>query len=64
MISQRKPVTNFIRKIDEENQIYAIDSDPGLFKIRNGILMEMGKVVEKTLTLDPDTFRSILLKKQ
>jgi hypothetical protein len=29
MISQRKPITTFLRKIDKENNIYALDSDPG-----------------------------------
>lgn len=31
MVSQRKPVTNIITKIDKEKGIYAMDSDKGLF---------------------------------
>ena len=61
MISQRKPITNFLRKIDEKNQIYALDSDPGLFVFRNMILMDLGKVIEKQLTMRRQDFEEALL---
>jgi len=47
MISQRKPITNFIRKIDKELGIYALDSDPGIFHSKNTILMNLGHIMEK-----------------
>ena len=63
MISQRKPVTNFLRKLDEEQGVYAFDSDPGLFYYRNAILLDLGKVLERFLTLTPEVFTQVLLGK-
>ncbi|KAL4427251.1 hypothetical protein ABPG74_011487 [Tetrahymena malaccensis] len=62
MISQRKPTSNMLRKLDPKNGIYALDSDSGLFETPNQILMDLGKVMERQLTLDPETFRNGLLK--
>lgn len=62
MISQRKPITNFLRKVDKENGIYALDSDSGLFKFKNNILMSLGKVLERSITLPADIFNKALLK--
>jgi hypothetical protein len=45
MISQRKPVTNYLRKV--EDSIYAFDSDKGIFELSNVVLMELGKVSER-----------------
>ncbi len=63
MISQRKPITNQLRMIDPVNNIYALDSDPGLFKFKNNILMNLGKVIEKQLTMDETTFNKTVAKK-
>lgn len=62
MISQRKPTTNFLRKIDKDLGIYALDSDSGLFNENNNILMQLGKIIERSLTLSPKEFKDILLK--
>jgi hypothetical protein len=62
MISQRKPVTNYIRRIDKENEIYAMDSDPGIFFANNTILMELGKIMEKQLCLTPEQFNKNLVR--
>lgn len=62
MISQRKPITNYIRKIDKEKGIYALDGDPGLFKIKNQVLMDLGKIMENQLCLEPETFWNHLKK--
>jgi len=62
MISQRKPITNFLRKIDPEAGIYALDNDSGLFQYENNILMQIGKVIERSLTLPPEVFNQALLK--
>lgn len=35
-----------LRRIDKEKNIYALDSDSGLFKYSNMILMDLGKVME------------------
>lgn len=63
MISQRKPITNFLRKLDEKSGIYALDGDPGLFYYRNALLMDLGKVLERFLTLPPEVFNDVLLSK-
>lgn len=47
MISQRKPITNIVKKIDAEKGIYAFDSDPGIFKNKETVLMALGKVMER-----------------
>jgi hypothetical protein len=63
MISQRKPVTNYLRKLDEKHGIYALDGDPGLFFYRNALLMDLGKVLERFLTLPAETFQGVLLNR-
>ncbi|KRX00122.1 hypothetical protein PPERSA_10621 [Pseudocohnilembus persalinus] len=62
MISQRKPITNMLRRIDKDKNIYALDSDSGLFKYSNMILMDLGKVMENQYCLDPETFKKTLMK--
>ncbi|EGR34709.1 mitochondrial mRNA processing protein, putative [Ichthyophthirius multifiliis] len=62
MISQRKPTTNYLRRLDKEKGIYAFDSDSGIFEAPNKILMDLGKILEKQLTLDEQTFKDALLK--
>ena len=51
-----------IRKLDPKNGIYAFDSDNGLFDSKNKVLMDLGKVMERQLTLDPVTFNNALSK--
>ena len=48
MVSQRKPVTNIITRIGGKgSNMYAMDSDSGLFKNNENVLMKLGKVVER-----------------
>lgn len=49
MISFRKPVTVFLRKKNEN--IYALDSDNGIFHPEERILMDLGKIMESQLTM-------------
>ena len=35
-----------VRIIDKENKIYALDGDSGLFKSKNVLLMDLGKIME------------------
>lgn len=51
-----------LRKLDHKNGIYALDSDKGLFESPNQILMGLGKIMERQLTLDATTFRNSLSK--
>lgn len=46
MNMQKKPSTNYFRCIDEKNDIWALDSDKGVFKYDHIILMDMGKILE------------------
>lgn len=56
MLSQRKPSTNIIKPLDREAGIWAIDSDPGIFKMRHTILSDLGKVLERQLTMKEKDF--------
>ena len=57
MVSQRKPVTNILTRIGGKgSNMFAMDSDSGLFKNEDNVLMKLGKVVEKQLTLSKDEF--------
>jgi len=38
-----------------------LDSDKGIFLQKNQILMELGKVIERSLTMEKDTFKRTLL---
>lgn len=51
-----------LRKLDAKKGIYALDSDNGMFEKSNQILMDLGKVMERQLTLDAETFQKGLLK--
>ena len=62
MVSVRKPTTNLIKPIDKENGIYAIDSDPGIFKMRYNILSDLGKVMERQLTMNKEDFEKAFVK--
>lgn len=62
MVSQRKPTTMFLRPIPDQKNVYALDNDSGLFEFPHVILMDLGKIMERSLTLDENTFLSALLK--
>lgn len=61
MISQRKPITNIIRKVDAEKGIYAFDSDPGLFRNKETVLMGLGKVMERQFCMTQKDFEEQLV---
>lgn len=54
MISQRKPNTIFLRKIDKK--LYSVDGDSGFIEPSNVVLLKMGKYMEKMLTTDHQFF--------
>ena len=56
MISQRKPNSIFLRQVDREKKLYAIDGDSGFIEPSNTVLLQMGKYMEKMLTTDADYF--------
>ncbi len=53
---------SILRVIDRKAGIYALDSESGIFKSSNIILMELGKILERSLTMDSETFKRSLLK--
>lgn len=53
---------SILRVIDRKAGVYALDSESGIFKSSNIILMELGKILERSLTMDPETFKRSLLK--
>ena len=57
MVSQRKPSSVFLRMIDKEQKIYAIDSDSGFAEPSNIVLLKMGKYMEKMIQNEADDFR-------
>lgn len=61
MISQRKPVTKIVRKINSD--MYAMDSDSDPFVSRMEILLFLGKVLERMYTMNPEEFNESLVKK-
>ena len=60
MISQRKPITFLLKKVGDN--IFALDSDKGIFKYEYTVLMDLGKIVERSLTMTPEAFRATFLK--
>ena len=62
MVSQRKPITNIIRRIDKEKNIYAMDSDNNPFESKVDILLFLGKVLERMYTMPVDDFNQLFLK--
>ena len=62
MVSQRKPVTVCLRRMDEKSDIWAVDSDSGIFSIEKSILMDLGKIIERFLTMDKTSFEQSLVK--
>lgn len=63
MISQRKPDSIYLRKIDNEQNIdiYAIDADQGFVLKQNIVLMNMGKTLERLLVSTPKEFEKYKL---
>ena len=59
MSSQRKPITNIVRKM--ENNLYAMDSDKSPFESNVQVLMDMGKILERMYTMDIDRFRKCFI---
>lgn len=57
MVSQRKPNTVFLTKIDKQRRIYSVDGDSGFIEPSNVVLLKMGKYMEKMLTTDHQFFR-------
>ena len=53
---------SILRVIDRKAGIYALDSESSIFKSSNIILMELGKILERSLTMDSETFKRSLLK--
>lgn len=50
MISQRKPNSIFLTKVDKN--LYSIDGDSGFIEPSNVVLLKMGKYMEEMLTTD------------
>ena len=57
MISQRKPNTVFLTRIDKNKRVYSVDGDSGFIEPSNVVLLKMGKYMEKMFTVDHQTFR-------
>lgn len=62
MNMQKKPATNFLRCINKEEDIWALDSDNGVFYPDHKILMDLGKILERVYTMEPDEFNCIFQK--
>lgn len=62
MVSQRKPSTCFIKPIDKKEGIYALESDNGIFVKPTAVLSDLGKIVERQLTMSPEDFERSLVK--
>lgn len=44
------------------DNIFALDSDKGIFKYEYTVLMDLGKIVERSLTMTPESFKSTFLR--
>ena len=62
MVSQRKPSTCFIKPVDKEKGIYALESDNGIFIKPTAVLSDLGKVVERQLTMSEEEFERSLVR--
>ncbi|CAK72001.1 unnamed protein product (macronuclear) [Paramecium tetraurelia] len=60
MISQRKPTSALLHKVDEN--MYALDGDPGIFEEELIELLMSGKIVERQLTQDQEEFENRYIK--
>lgn len=58
MVTQRKPNTVFLRMIDSQSKLYAVDGDKGFeSEPSNIVLLKMGKYMEKMVQNEADDFR-------
>lgn len=62
MNAQRRPYTNFFRVVDKEKDIWALDSDNGVFYPDHKILMDLGKILERVYTMEPDHYEGVFSK--
>ncbi|CAD8073787.1 unnamed protein product [Paramecium sonneborni] len=60
MISQRKPTSALLHRVDEN--MYALDGDPGIFEEEIIELLMSGKIVERQLTQEKDEFENRQIK--
>ncbi|CAD8160904.1 unnamed protein product [Paramecium pentaurelia] len=60
MISQRKPTSALLHRVDEN--MYALDGDPGIFEEELIELLMTGKIVERQLTQDKEEFENRYIK--
>jgi hypothetical protein len=56
MISQRKPNTVFLTRVDKAKRLYSVDGDSGFIEPSNVVLLKMGKYMEKMLTTKKQFF--------
>eukprot|EP00003_Mantamonas_plastica_P030884 TRINITY_DN7803_c0_g1_i2.p1 TRINITY_DN7803_c0_g1~~TRINITY_DN7803_c0_g1_i2.p1 ORF type:complete len:184 (-),score=62.70 TRINITY_DN7803_c0_g1_i2:113-664(-) len=54
-----KPVSVYLRPKDG---VYSIDSDPGSEAPNNQILLDLGKILERMLTMESEEFKQSMLK--
>jgi hypothetical protein len=62
MNAQKKPYTGFLRCVDKVNNKWALDGDSGVFTPHHLILIQMGKILERVYTMEPDHFNHTFLK--
>lgn len=62
MNAQKKPYTSFMKCVDKEKNVWAFDSDSGMFAPNHLILIQMGKILERVYTMEPDHFNATFIK--
>lgn len=62
MNAQKKPYSHCLRLVDKENGIWGLDSFPSIFEPHHKILMDMGKILERVYTMEPDHFQALFNK--
>lgn len=62
MSSQKKGTTSFLRCVDPAEDLWALDSDSGLFVYNHQILLDMGRVIEKMCAMEMDRFTKLFVK--
>ncbi|CAD8078816.1 unnamed protein product [Paramecium sonneborni] len=60
MISQRKPTSALLQRVDQN--MYALDGDPGIFEEEIMELLMSGKIVERQLTQEKEEFENRYIK--
>ena len=58
----KKPSTNIFRRVDEKEDIWALDSSNDVFFPEHKILMDLGKILERVYTMTPDHFNGVFNK--